>query len=55
MKKLALYILSLGFLSSCEKMSNYDMPNLEQLSAEQKLKQKLLQGNLLPIRSLGQE
>ena len=36
MKKLTLYILSLGFLSSCEKMSNYDTPNLEELSAEQK-------------------
>lgn len=52
MKKLALYILSLGFLSSCEKMSNYDTPNLEQLSAKQKAQAEAFTGQFVTYSQL---
>ena len=52
MKKLALYILSLGFLSSCEKMSNYDTPNLEELSAKQKAQAEAFTGQFVTYSQL---
>ena len=52
MKKLTLYILSLGFLSSCEKMSNYDTPNLEELSAKQKAQAEAFTGQFVTYSQL---